>query len=496
MPTGPMDRRFRVLSGPGLVLYVLTITFMSVDWVMSLDPHWYSTIFGILMLGGQGLSTLAFTILVLALARAVPADVRRSPTPEKFHDLGKLMFAFVMLWAYFSVSQLLIIWSANLPEEIPFYLERLHGAWARSASRCCIGQFVLPFLLLLSRELKRQPRTRARGSRSFILVMRVVDIAWTIGPVFRHEGSGLSAGSTSRWCSAWAALWLFLFFAQPGRPRAGAGARPVLQGSDGSWRTLTHARRARSLARSRATASATRGIVWFVVILDGHDAVLPGARLGHVRAAGRVARPSRDVARAPLAAPATRRTSSTAGPRPAPRRSRDAASTSRHESPGRSASTKRQVLDALRLGRQERRHRPASRSIARRTWCSSAGSRARATAPREGPAGKGKYMQPRLAADGVLGPWPWAFGLTLMASAAAAQPQGPLSVPPPGMAAPSRSRCCVTSASIRSSTRRCRSTRRSSTRPARTSTLGQYFGARPVCSRSCTTSARCSARRC
>ena len=113
VPPGPLDRRFRMLSGPGLVLMVITITFMSVDWVMSLDPHWYSTIFGILTIGGQGLATMAFSILVLArLARSEP--MARVADAEAFHDLGKLMFAFVMLWAYFSVSQLLIIWSAFL----------------------------------------------------------------------------------------------------------------------------------------------------------------------------------------------------------------------------------------------------------------------------------------------------------------------------------------------------------------------------------------------
>ena len=96
---------------------------------MSLDPHWYSTIFGVLMLGGQGLSTMAFAILMLALlVRVEPMSQRRRPR-SNFHDHGKLMFAFVMLWAYFSVSQFLIIWSANLPEEVPFYLERLHGPW-------------------------------------------------------------------------------------------------------------------------------------------------------------------------------------------------------------------------------------------------------------------------------------------------------------------------------------------------------------------------------
>jgi hypothetical protein len=208
-PPGPADRRFRMVSGPGLVIYVITVTFMSVDWVMSLDPEWYSTIFGILTIGGQGLSTLAFTILVLAmLAKFQPiSSVAR---PDDFHDLGKLMFAFILLWAYFSISQLLIIWSANLPEEIPFYLERLHGPWYPISVAVLIGHFVLPFLLLLSRERKRNYRRVARVA-FFILVMRVVDIAWTIGPVFRHEGSGMHLLDFAV-VMAMGAAWLFLFF--------------------------------------------------------------------------------------------------------------------------------------------------------------------------------------------------------------------------------------------------------------------------------------------
>jgi hypothetical protein len=129
---------------------------------------------------------------------------------ETFHDLAKLMLAFVMLWAYFNVSQLLIIWSANLPEEIPFYLERLHGPWAPVSIALLLGQFVLPFLLLLSRDLKRSP-SKVRWIAMIILVMRVVDLAWTVGPVFRHEGSSLS------WMDFAAVLgmgapWLFLFW--------------------------------------------------------------------------------------------------------------------------------------------------------------------------------------------------------------------------------------------------------------------------------------------
>ena len=211
MPPGPNDRKFRMLSGPGLVLYVLTTTFMSIDWVMSLDPEWYSTIFGILTMGGQGLSTMAFTILCLALlVKFRPmSDVA---SPDNFHDLGKLMFAFVMLWAYFSVSQLLIIWSANLPEEIPFYLNRLQGPWYPVSIVVLIGHFVLPFLLLLSRPRKRNP-TRVARVAFFILTMRIVDIAWTIGPMFRvrEGGSGLHVLDFAV-VFAMGAAWLFVFF--------------------------------------------------------------------------------------------------------------------------------------------------------------------------------------------------------------------------------------------------------------------------------------------
>jgi len=206
---GPLDRRSRMLSGPGLVLFVATITFMSVDWIMSLDPHWFSTIFGVLMIGGSGLSTMAFTILMLAVfVRFQP--MAQVATPEKFHDHGKLMFAFVMLWAYFSVSQLLIIWSANLPEEVPFYLERLHGAWYPVSVSLLLFHFAMPFLILLSSNIKKNPNL-VKWVALFILFMRVVDAAWMIGPVFRHEGSALSWVDFAVVIGI-GGVWLFLFF--------------------------------------------------------------------------------------------------------------------------------------------------------------------------------------------------------------------------------------------------------------------------------------------
>jgi hypothetical protein len=205
---GPKDGRMRVLSGPGLVLYMITLTLMSVDWIMSLQPHFTSTIFGILMLGGQGLSTLAFTILMLAaLSRFRP--VSEIASEENFHDLGKLMLAFVMLWAYFNVSQFIIIYQGNLPEEIPWYIDRITGTWAPVAVLVLVGHFVLPFSLLLSRGWKRKGTTLARIAM-FVLVMRVVDLIWTIGPIFRRT-------STLHWLDFAAVLglggiWLFVFF--------------------------------------------------------------------------------------------------------------------------------------------------------------------------------------------------------------------------------------------------------------------------------------------
>lgn len=207
-PPGPADRRFRLLSGPGMVIHIIAVTFMSVDWVMSLDPHFYSTIFGVLTLGGQGVSTLAFTILVLqGLSNSRP--VSEVADAERFHDLGKLLLGFVMLWAYFNVSQLLIIWSANLPEEIPWYIERLQGHWAPWAVVVLVGHFVLPFMLLLSRDLKRHGRVLSRVAL-LVLVMRIVDLVWTIGPIFRHE-------YTFHWLDfatvlAFAGPWMFLFY--------------------------------------------------------------------------------------------------------------------------------------------------------------------------------------------------------------------------------------------------------------------------------------------
>jgi hypothetical protein len=178
--------RFRSVSAPGLLFLVLTLTFAVTDWVMSLDPHWFSTIFGLMFTAGFGLSAFAFTILVLAIVGPEGALAGRLK-PRHFHDLGKLLLAFTMLWAYLNFSQFLIIWSGNLPEEIPWYLERIRGGWGYVALLLVFGHFGLPFLLLLSQDLKKKSRSLAAVA-IFILTMRLVDIIWLVAPTFEHHG--------------------------------------------------------------------------------------------------------------------------------------------------------------------------------------------------------------------------------------------------------------------------------------------------------------------
>lgn len=170
----------RNLSGPGIVIFALSVTFASVDWIMSLDVEWYSTIFGILFMVGSGMSAMAFAIVVLAALRE-REPLKSILTAMHFHDLGKLMLAFVMLFAYISLSQFLIIWMGNLPEEIPWYLRRMRGPWQYLSFGLVMLHFAVPFLLLLSSDLKRRPRTLARVAL-LILVMRLVYEFWTIAP--------------------------------------------------------------------------------------------------------------------------------------------------------------------------------------------------------------------------------------------------------------------------------------------------------------------------
>jgi len=172
------------------VLYGLTVTFAMVDWTMSVNPHWFSTIWGLLYIGGQGLSAMAFAIVILIMLSET-APLNRVITPHHLHDLGKLLFAFLMLWAYLSFSQFLIIWSANLVEEIPHYLTRWDGGWQWVSAFVIVLQFALPYALLLSRNLKRESK-RLRIIATWILMTRVVEYYWQVAPEFNSASVSLS----------------------------------------------------------------------------------------------------------------------------------------------------------------------------------------------------------------------------------------------------------------------------------------------------------------
>jgi hypothetical protein len=208
--TGSPDvlRRLRALSAPGLVLCVFTATFASFDWAMSLEPHWFSTAYGALFVVGQVLSALAFTIaLTMVLADRKPLS--GVITKKRLNDLGNMLLAFVLLWAYISFSQFLIIWAGNLPEEITWYAHRLTGGWAILAVILLLFHFALPFLILLSRAVKRKARTLGAVAAA-LFVVRLLDLFWTVIPV---DGQGAPRGS---WMDAAApigmgGIWLALF---------------------------------------------------------------------------------------------------------------------------------------------------------------------------------------------------------------------------------------------------------------------------------------------
>jgi len=181
-PMRDNSSRFKALSGPGLILYGFTITFAVIDWVMSIDPSWISTIFGLSFLIGEVLSALAFAIVVeRILFRYKPMSELLKP--EQVHDHGKFMLAFIMVWAYFSFSQWLIIWAGNLPEEITWYMRRLNGGWGYVGLFLVLFHFAVPFVFLISRPFKRDI-TRLVWLAVWILLMRYVDLFWIIEPNF------------------------------------------------------------------------------------------------------------------------------------------------------------------------------------------------------------------------------------------------------------------------------------------------------------------------
>jgi hypothetical protein len=178
--------RLRRLSGPGVLLYGFTITFASIDWVMALEPKFFSTIFGMIFIIMPALAAMSFVIIVtLLLSKYKPiSDV---VSPGHFNDLGNLLLTFVMLWAYLSFDQFLIIWAGNLQDEIPWYTERATGGWAPVALFIILFHFAVPFVLLLNRPVKRNMKVLASVGAGLV-VMTWIDLYWFIVPAFYPLG--------------------------------------------------------------------------------------------------------------------------------------------------------------------------------------------------------------------------------------------------------------------------------------------------------------------
>ena len=205
-------RRMQVLSGPGLVLFVLSGTLASVDWIMSLEPHWFSTIFSAIYILGQGLAAWALvTIVGVGLSRHEPLSALLSN--ERLRDLGTFMLGFVLLWAYTSFSQLLIIWAGNLPEEITWYYTRLSGGWLYLGYLLIGFHFFVPFLLMISSRIKARLQILVAVACG-LLVMRLLDLYWISAPAFEDAGS---ISAAPHWLDlvipfSIGGLWLFVFF--------------------------------------------------------------------------------------------------------------------------------------------------------------------------------------------------------------------------------------------------------------------------------------------
>ena len=203
-------RRLQHLSGPGLVVYGLTVTYASVDWIMSLEPTWFSTIYGMTIMVTQALAAMAVvTVTVLLLHRQ--RLLSKILSPRLFNDFGNLLFTFTMLWAYLSFSQYLIIWSGNLPDETQWYRSRASGGWAVVAVLLMVFHFAVPFLLLLNRFIKRSVAALASIAVGLV-VMSAIDIYWLTVPAFASDRSGPNFHWTD--FAAWlgiGGLWVWSF---------------------------------------------------------------------------------------------------------------------------------------------------------------------------------------------------------------------------------------------------------------------------------------------
>jgi hypothetical protein len=208
-PNAPDNtNKFKAVAGPGLILYGFTVSFAVIDWVMSLDPSWFSTIFGLIILIGQVLSAMCFAVVVERILYNYK-PMSEMLRPDFVHDHGKWILAFTMVWAYFEFSQWLIIWAGNLPIEITFYIKRLHGGWESLGLFLIIFGFALPFATLLSRPFKRDIR-KLVWLAVWVMLIRYVDLFWIIEPNFSKTFTITIADIVVP--VAIGGLWMALFF--------------------------------------------------------------------------------------------------------------------------------------------------------------------------------------------------------------------------------------------------------------------------------------------
>jgi hypothetical protein len=205
------EKKLEGISGPGLVLWGIAVTFSAVDLVMSLEPKWFSSIYGMMIMVVYALSAMAFVVFI-ARKLTDREPLLQLASPQRFNDLGNFLLTFVMLWAYLSFSQFLIIWSGNMPEEISWYMARARGSWGALAVALIIFHFAIPFALLLSRDIKRGPRALSAVAATLVM-LTLVDIFWLIVPAFEPDGLRVHWSNISM-IAGLGGLWLWAFFVQ------------------------------------------------------------------------------------------------------------------------------------------------------------------------------------------------------------------------------------------------------------------------------------------
>ncbi len=202
-------KKFKVISAPGIIAFAFTVTFAGFDWMMSLFPAWYSTIYGLYYFAGGLMSVMAFLAVVTVSLRN-KGVLDKVISTEHYHDIGKLMFAFIIVWAYFAFSQYLLIWYANIPEETIYYHNRWAGSWKAVSLILPLGHFVIPFILLMSRHVKRNLGA-LRFFAIFLLVMHWLDLYWNVMPVL-HPDSAMPSWMDLTTMMGMGGVFLYLFW--------------------------------------------------------------------------------------------------------------------------------------------------------------------------------------------------------------------------------------------------------------------------------------------